>query len=298
MVEFVAEFTTNHMGNLNVLLRMVEEASKAGASFIKMQKKDVHTFYSKEKLESLYPSPYGKTYQDYRSIFEFEEEDFARLDDKCKECGIEWFATSQDLKSLEFLLRWDLPMYKIASSNSRNDSLLREMSYMIPKDKTVVLSVAGSSLEEIERSLNFFPKHNIKLLHCVAEYPCKKENLRLGNIQELKFCFGCSRIQIGYSGHEVGVLPTYAAVDMGASMIERHFCLSRDSFVHHIECSLEPLEFKVMVDTINSSKDIKPLYEKTLSAKSFTTDFGMTEKEKSFLVNQTYGTDYLFNSSR
>ena len=298
MVEFVAEFTTNHMGNLNVLLRMVEEASKSGASFIKMQKKDVHTFYSKEKLESTYPSPYGKTYEDYRSIFEFEEEDFQRFDNKCKECGIEWFATAQDLSSLEFLLRWDLPMYKIASSNSRNNSLLREMSYMIPKDKTVVLSVAGSSLEEIERSLNYFSKHNIKLLHCVAEYPCKKENLRLGNIEELKYYFESSKIEIGYSGHEIGIIPTYAAVDMGATTVERHFCLSRDSFVHHIECSLEPLEFKEMVDTINSRNALKPLYEEYLLPKSFTVDFGMTEKEKSFLVKQTYGTDYLSNSSR
>ena len=68
MTGFVAEFTTNHMGNLNVLLRMVEGAAAAGCSLIKMQKKDVDSFYSAEKLASPYESPYGKTYGDYRQI--------------------------------------------------------------------------------------------------------------------------------------------------------------------------------------------------------------------------------------
>ena len=78
--KFVAEFTTNHMGNLNVLLRMAERAAEAGCDLIKMQKKDVESFYSQAKLDAPYESPYGHTYRDYRSIFEFGVEDFGRFD--------------------------------------------------------------------------------------------------------------------------------------------------------------------------------------------------------------------------
>jgi len=114
MAKFVAEFITNHMGNYNVLMRMTEMAAEAGCDLIKMQKKEVSEFYSKEKLCSSYDSPYGKTYSDYRSIFEFSKEDFVRFNRKCKDIGISWFATAQDKKSLDFLLNFDLPIYKVA----------------------------------------------------------------------------------------------------------------------------------------------------------------------------------------
>lgn len=297
MTTFVAEFTTNHMGNLNVLLKMVEQAANSGCHFIKMQKKDVKNFYSKEKLSSKYISPYGTTYEEYRNIFEFEKEDFDRFDKKCKQHNVDWFSTAQDINSLEFLLQFDLPMYKVASTNSRNKNFLVEFEKNVPTDREIVLSVAGSNLQEIENSLNLFPRHNIHLLHCVAEYPCKHENLRLGNIIKLTETFADNRISIGYSGHEVGVVPTYAAVDLGAKMVERHFCLSRHSFVHHIECSLEPDEFAEMTKTINSTVQLKDLYIDQLPQESYRSDFGMTNKEESFLLNQTYGADYINEKS-
>ena len=102
MVKFICEFTTNHMGNLNILLEMVKKAAETGADYIKMQKKDVETFYSKEKLEKQYLSPYGKTYYDYRKIFEFNKRDFDVFDEECKKYNMKWFATAQDLPSLKF----------------------------------------------------------------------------------------------------------------------------------------------------------------------------------------------------
>src|SRR5688572_29339755 len=99
MVEFVAEFTTNHMGNLNALLRMVDHAAEAGADFIKMQKKDVETFYPKDKLDAPFKSPYGRTYRDYRTMLEFGEDDFDRFDVRCRDRAIPWFCTVQDQQS-------------------------------------------------------------------------------------------------------------------------------------------------------------------------------------------------------
>ena len=170
----------------------------------------------KRKLSSSYNSPYGNNYEDYRSIFEFNEEDFIRFDRKCKECGVDWFATAQDLKSLKFLLEFNLPLYKVASSNSRDKDLLTEIAMNIPLDKEVVISIAGSTLSEVEDSINLFPNHKLHILHCVAEYPCSTQNLRLGNIPVLIEKFQSDRISIGYSGHEVGIVPTFAAIDLGA----------------------------------------------------------------------------------
>lgn len=295
--EFVAEFTTNHMGNMNVLLRMVEEAAAAGASFIKMQKKDVESFYSKDKLESAFASPYGKTYRDYRSIFEFSDEDFDRFDSKCKEQGVGWFATAQDDVSLDFLLRYDLPGYKIASSNARNFEFLRRMADKVPDNRFIVISVAGSSLSEVEQALSLFPKHRINLLHCVARYPCPKDGLLLGNIKVLKDNFEDGRVKVGYSGHEEDVFPSLAAVALGANMVERHFCLSRKSFVHHIECSLEPHEFSEMVSRAQNEADLSSFVDQ-LPSDALKTDFGMTDDQRSFLVDQTYGTKFLDGQSK
>ncbi len=292
MTVFVAEFTTNHMGNLNVLLRMVEEAAAAGATLIKMQKKDVETFYSKEKLDSPYDSPYGKTYRDYRKVFEFDEEDFRRFDRKCRSLDIGWFSTVQDLPSLRFMLNFGLSHFKVASSNARNRAMLEECARLIPKDRTIVISMGGSTLSQIEQTLSIFPDHQIWILHCVAQYPCPTESLRLGNIAEMKRRFGSDRVRIGYSGHEEGVTPSLGAISMGAEMVERHFCLSRHSFVHHIECSLEPNEFKTLVDHAASPEMVARAREE-LPAVAFKQSFGMSDVERTFLVEQTYGTKFI-----
>ncbi len=289
---FVAEFTTNHMGNLNILLRMVEKAAGAGCDYIKMQKKDVETFYTKEKLDAPYLSPYGKTYREYRTTFEFREEDYEHFDQWCHHLGIRWFSTVQDIPSLYFMLRYDLPMYKVASCNARNRDFLEEVARNVPKSARIVISVAGSTLHEIEESLNIFNNHHVHLLHCVAEYPCTPCSLRLGNIKVLEERFACDRISIGYSGHEEGIIPSLAAIDLGARIVERHFCLSRLSFVHHIECSLEPEEFKELINIVYSGADLKSFYA-GLPDCAFDSKFGMSSVERSFLIEGTYGRKYI-----
>lgn len=291
-VEFVAEFTTNHMGNLNLLLRMVDEAKAAGASVIKMQKKDVERFYDRDKLDEPYRSPYGKTYRDYRSLFEFDDRSFRVFDTHCRKRGIAWFATAQDSESLAFLESFATRSIKVASINARNERFLRELAERIPTHKRVVISVAGSTLKEIERTLAIFAAHEVRLLHCVAQYPCPPENLRLGNIPILRKEFRDDRIGVGYSGHEVGVTPSLAAVELGAELVERHFCVSRASFVHHIECSLEPDEFARLVKTAHSGTDLNR-YVEGLPREALRSHFGMSDVERKFLVQNQYGVEFL-----
>ncbi len=293
MVELVAELTTNHAGNMNVLLRMVDAAVDAGATCIKMQKKDVETFYSQEKLDLEYASPYGQTYREYRTMFEFPLEDWVRFDKHCMYWAIPWFATPQDLPSLDFLLSFQSCRYKVSSSNARDIDFLVAVADRIESESEIVLSVAGSTLDQIAESLDVFHDfRRVWLLHCVAQYPCSIRDLRLGNIAELKKRFGSDRVRIGYSGHEEGWAPSLVAAQLGAEMIERHFCLSRHSFVHHIECSLTPPEFATMARAIRDGKtaELPPVAHRI--------EFGMSDEEKLFLENQTYANDRLGLESR
>jgi len=297
MVELVAEVTTNHMGNLNVLLAMVDAAARAGADSIKMQKKDVETFYSREKLDAPYLSPYGATYREYRKMFEFNAVDWQRFDKRCRERGLPWFGTGQDIPSLAFLVAQSedgLQRYKVSSSNARNQEYLQAMAHMLNADSEIVLSVGGSTLKDIATALGVLRKFKrIWLLHCVAQYPCPVADLRLGNIQELGRQFGTDRIRVGYSGHEEGWEPSLVAARLGAEMIERHFCLSRHSFVHHIECSLTPDEFAAMRKAIER-KDPCPV----LPHEAYRVEFGMSAEESIFLERQTYANDRLGLESR
>jgi N-acetylneuraminate synthase len=293
----VADFTTNHLGNLNLLLRMVEAAATTGCDLIKMQKKDVESFYSAEKLAAPYDSPYGCTYREYRQIFEFSYDDFVRFDEHCRANGIRWFATAQDVLSLEFLLKFELPMIKVASCNARNYPFLKEIVKSVPTSVPIVVSLAGSTSHEIERVVDLFAARRLWLLHCVAEYPCLPHRLRLGNITELRRRFGAPNVSIGYSGHEVGVEPSVVAMELGASMIERHFCISRHSFVHHIECSLEPREFARLVELSHRPGERAEIAA-SVDPRAYRQDFGMTSVERNFLVKQAYGHDHGYTGSR
>lgn len=293
MTQFVAEFTTNHMGNFNLLFAMTKAAKEAGANYIKMQKKDIETYYSKEKLDRFYLSPYGKTYREYRKIFEFVPSDFDLFDNYCKELGIKWFATVQDILSLEFMLEFKLPKYKIASSSARDYEFLAEVGKLVPKKSEIVVSVGGSTLFEIQKVLDVLGNRKIALLHCVAEYPTRMTRLRLDNIKVLKEKFETTKVKIGYSGHEEGIIPSIlVGKRYNPHIIERHFCLSRHSFVHHIECSLEPKEFKRMIKEIKDKN-----VEYNVPEEVFESHFGMSDIERDFLVEQTYGNTYLGSES-
>ena len=299
MIETVAEFTTNHVGHMRLLLRMVHAAKEAGADWIKMQRKDVESFYTPEKLVAHYPSPFGHSYLAYRTMFELSEEDWDRFDRECHAVGVPWFVTAQDILSLEAMLGRGLQRWKVASSNARDVQFLREVAARVPEDCEIVISVAGSTLDQIERALTVFAKHaRVWVLHCVAEYPCEYANLRLGNIPVLIDHFADDRIRVGYSGHETGLAPSVVAMDLGAEMIERHFCVSRHSFAHHIECSLESREFRRLKQcAANGEAERKP-YWAQVPQETFKPRFGMSGQEKTFLVEQRYGQTYLGAGSR
>lgn len=296
-VEIVADFTTNHLGNMTLLHRMIQSAKAAGADSVKLQRKDIDAFYTQEQLDRSYVSPYGKTYREYREAFELFGDDWADVAWWCKENQIPWYITPQDTPSPRETggLTGSLQRFKISSTNARNREFIQHAANVFPADYEIVVSVAGQTLVEIERIVNLFCDHRrLWILHCVAEYPCPPERLRLGNIAELRKHFAGDHVHIGYSGHEQGYLPTLAAVEQfGAEMVERHFCISRNSFAHHIECSLEPYEFEAMVKIIRRQGDEQesPFMKLPvrIADEAYLTEFGMSEQERPFLEDQQYG---------
>jgi sialic acid synthase SpsE len=297
-VQCIAEFTTNSFGHTQLLLAMGDAAKQAGADLIKMQKKDVDTFYSPEKLASNVSSPFGKVYQQHRQMFEHSEDDWRLFLRRCFDLRMGWFATVQDLPSLRFV-QGHYPTYiKIASVNSRNHDFISNVVASLRAEQIVVISVAGSTIDDIKATLDLVPNHRVIIQHCVAQYPCPPEALRLGNITVLKHMFESERVKIGYSGHETGIAASVVAAHLGAHTIERHFCLSRNSFVHHIECALEPEEFAKMSKTIKLISQMseqtqhvatQPYYNQ-LPVEAFRSDFGMTSAEEQLLVRHEYNT--------
>ena len=173
-IKFIAEFTTNHMGNLNILLEMVKMASWAGADYIKMQKKDVKSFYSKKKLDSEFISPYGKTYYDYRKIFEFNERDFNIFDEECKKY----------LEDNE--LRGDYLRILIATKEQLGEGKSLEDIFGKDKDKKYIKLISRYGLEE---SIKIFHGHdNVPQLMREAAaliHPARYENTGLILIEAL-----------------------------------------------------------------------------------------------------------------
>jgi sialic acid synthase SpsE len=215
-------------------------------------------------------------------------EDYVAFNNAMKN-RMDWFATAQDKSSLNFLMEFDLPIYKIASTNAHNLEFVKWFNNRIPNDKILDISVAGLDLLQIWRILEATKnKKQVILNHCVAEYPCPVSELRLGNITRMIKEFQDDRISIGYSGHEIGIAPSIAAIDLGAKYIERHFATSKTSFVHHIDAALEPDEFKTMVAVGKGVMNLSKYYA-GLDEEAFDERFGMTEIEKQFLIEKRYG---------
>jgi sialic acid synthase SpsE len=247
-VYFIAEIGNNHNGDYFIAKRSIEEAAKAGAHAVKFQKRFISETFAKE----LYEKPQtngeikGETYGEYREGLELSLEEFTSLKDVAKENGVSFFATPFDKKSVDFLEEVGVPFYKIASFDLTNLPLL---DYVARLNKPLILSTGMATYEEVEEAVATVTKHHeqLILLHCVSVYPSPDADVHLGAMKMLMEKFG--RFPIGYSGHEGDMLPSLVAVAQGATIIERHFTLSRYlPGPDHASVSIEPPVFKEMVD--------------------------------------------------
>jgi len=243
-VFITAEIGINHNGDINIAKKLIDMAISAGCDAVKFQKRTIELVYTKEELIRPRENPFGPTNGDLKRGLEFDEKEYEEIDRYCKGKGIMWYASPWDVKSVDFLEKFDVPCYKIASPCLTDDELLK---YIKSKGKPIILSTGMSTVEEIKHAVNVLGEQDLILLQCTATYPSKGEELNLKVIPWLKENFNCP---IGYSGHEVGVYSSLVAAVLGACMVERHITLDRAMWGSDQAASLEPNGLNRMVRDI------------------------------------------------
>ena len=242
----IAEIGINHNGDLNIAKKLIDIAKDNRFDAVKFQKRDINLVYSKEILDIPRESPWGTTTREQKHGLEFEKKEYDEINRYCKNKKIEWFASAWDLNSLNFLDHYDLKYHKIASAMIVDTNFLIEVS---KRKKHTFISTGMSTLDDITNAVNIFKKNNcpFELMHCVSTYPMKIEDANLITINELKKIFNCN---VGYSGHENGVVVSLAALMLGISSLERHITLDRTMYGSDQAASLEPKGIKFLNDSI------------------------------------------------
>lgn len=230
----VAEVGINHNGSLEIAKRLIDVAAACGCNAVKFQKRTVEVVYSAEELARPRESPFGTTNGDLKRGLEFGYEQYAEIDRYCQEKGIDWFASCWDEGSVDFIAQFNPVCYKIASACLTDDDLLR---YHRKLSRPVILSTGMSEMPFIEHAVEILGTDGLVILHCTSTYPSKPEELNLKGIQTLRERFN---VPIGYSGHEVGLYTTFAAVALGACLVERHITLDRAMWGSDQAASVEP----------------------------------------------------------
>jgi len=242
----VAEIGINHNGDLDLAKKLIDAAGLAGCDAVKFQKRTVEVVYSPEELAKPRENPFGPTNGDLKRGLEFGREQFEEIDRYCRDKGMLWFASCWDEASVDFVESFGPPCYKIASASMTDDALLRHhRAYGRP----MVMSTGMSTLEQVDHAVEVVGTENLVLMHTNSTYPSKIEELDLRVIQTLAQRYG---VPVGYSGHEVGLAPSIAAVVLGASVVERHITLDRAMWGSDQAASVEPGGFARLVKDIRA----------------------------------------------
>jgi N-acetylneuraminate synthase len=184
------------------------------------------------------------SYLEYRRRIEFGACEYQEIDRYCREKDITWFASPWDEPSVDFLEDFDPSCYKVASACLTDDGLLRRIR---ETGQPVILSTGMSRMEQIRHAADLLDMDRLILMHCTSTYPCPPEELNLRMIRTLQDEFPCP---VGYSGQEVGLQTTYAAVTLGAVAVERHITLDRAMWGSDQAASVEPQGFMRLVRDI------------------------------------------------
>jgi len=243
-VVIVAEIGINHNGSLETAKKLIDVAVEAGCDAVKFQKRTIEVVYTPEELARPRESVFGNTNGDLKRGLEFGEKEYQEIDRYCKEKGILWFASPWDEGSADFLAKFDIPCYKIASASLTDDNLLKHIR---TKGKPIILSTGMSTVDQIRHAVEVLGEDDLILLHCTSTYPGADEELNLKVIPRLKEQFSCP---IGYSGHEVGVYSSLVAAVLGACVVERHITLDRAMWGSDQAASLEPQGIERLVRDI------------------------------------------------
>jgi N-acetylneuraminate synthase len=243
----IAEIGINHNGDVNIAKQLIKNAKDCKFDAVKFQKRNIDLVYDKKTLDTPRESPWGTTTREQKLGLEFEKNEYDEIDRICKELGIDWFASAWDLKSLDFLDHYNLKYHKIASAMIVDLKFVAEVAL---RKKHTFISTGMSTKDNIDEAVNIFRKNkcSFELMHCVSTYPMKPEDANLITINQLKKEYGCN---VGYSGHENGVVISLAAMMLGISSLERHITLDRTMYGSDQSASLEFSGMKDLTSSID-----------------------------------------------
>jgi N-acetylneuraminate synthase len=246
----IAEIGINHNGDLNIAKQMIDAAVHAGVNAVKFQKRTPDVATPPDQQTQMRETPWGYiTYLEYRYKVEFSEEQYCEIDKHCKEKGITWLVSVWDQPSVDFMEKFDTPAYKIPSASLTDYGLIQKAR---ATGKPLILSTGMSTMDQIRQGVQIAGEDNLVLMHCTSTYPCEPEELNLRMVESLRREF--PTIPIGYSGHEVGLVPSSVAVALGACMVERHLTLDRAMWGSDQAASVEPGGFERLVKYIRVSE--------------------------------------------
>ena len=245
----IAEMSGNHNQSLERALKIIEIAAQCGAHALKLQTYRADTI-TIDHRGGLFDIDDAKSLWDKKNLYELYQEahtpwEWHEAMFKCAaDNGILCFSTPFDDTSVDLLESLNAPAYKIASFENNHHPLLKKIA---STGKPVIMSTGVSDLANLDESVSLLRKHNVKdlvLLKCTSNYPASPENSNIRTIPHLRELFGC---EVGLSDHTMGIGVPCAAVTLGATVIEKHFCLSRAEGGVDSAFSLEPEELKNLV---------------------------------------------------
>lgn len=249
----IAEAGVNHNCDLQLGLRLVDEARTAGADAIKFQN------YTASKISTRVAprywvepqDPQGTQWDTFAKLDKLSNDDFARLLEHARRIGLTAFSTPFDDEAVDFLDSLGVPAFKIASADLTCHPLLERVAR---RGKPVILSTGTSTLSEVEEALEVCHRagnEQVVLLHCTLKYPCPPEGINLRMMEHLMRAF--PEVPVGLSDHSLGISVPQAAVALGACMIEKHYTVDKSlpgSPDHHL--SVDAPELRAMVQGIRT----------------------------------------------
>lgn len=253
-VIIIAEAGVNHNGSYELAIKMVDEAKRAGADYVKFQTAKpelvISTFAPKAEYQKETTGTAESQLEMCKAIH-LPLTDYKPLKEYCDKVGIGFMSTPFDLVSIDVLEPLDMDYYKIPSGEITNLPYLRKIA---SKHRPVILSTGMCEVEEVEAALQVLEQGGVKrsdviVLHCNTEYPTPMADVNLRAMDDLRRSLG---VEVGYSDHTKGIEVPIAAVALGATVIEKHFTLDKTMEGPDHKASLEPDELKAMVDAIRN----------------------------------------------
>jgi len=255
-VKIVAEFTTNHFGDLNLLKKMIIASKESGADYFKIQKRNVSSFYSQKQLKMPYDSPFGATFLDYRNGLELDEAGFEKVQEWSKEYEIPWFSSILDLDSYYFIKNYEPQLIKLPSTISEHHSLLKKVANDFNGDVVISTGMTDSKYENFILN-NFNKVKKLYLLQCVSTYPTLVDDANVAVVRHYHdLSIDNTNVVPGYSSHDVGSLCSSLAVAAGAKMIEKHVKYGNTPWAHFDNVAIDLLtnNFRKFVSDIRQAE--------------------------------------------